>query len=272
MDVFMLVVTIIGAVLSLLIDLYLLVIYMHRDEQKLRPISIFCMIVIVITLLQVQLQPLFLLFDVISSRSSGTVFTYLWVGVYFSILANLAFLKPLASSLYEADEEDGCCTRSAWTVVEVIITIAGFGVFLGVGWLFWGKIYLPVQEITVDTSYVQNADIAQSVADTVLEVQITVPCFLIGMLCIMGYPILACCGACGLSALPFSLFVDFINRPKWRRTNEARLIADKLKEETVLLIKEADRARRAVNRIEYVDGWLSRRKKNQEVEDVIATL
>jgi hypothetical protein len=39
------------------------------------------------------------------------------------------------------------------------------------------------------------------------------------MLCLIGYPILACCGAIGMSALPFSFIMDFKNRPKWRRTN-----------------------------------------------------
>ena len=69
MDVFMLIVTILGGVLSIIVDLYFLIIYIHKDEPKKQPISIFCMIIIVFSLLQVQMQPLFLLFDVISSRT-----------------------------------------------------------------------------------------------------------------------------------------------------------------------------------------------------------
>jgi len=40
------------------------------------------------------------LFDVNSSRHSGANFMMLWFAIYFSILVNIAFLKPLASSLY----------------------------------------------------------------------------------------------------------------------------------------------------------------------------
>jgi hypothetical protein len=60
------------------------------------------------------------------------------------------------------------------------------------------------------------------------------------MLCLIGYPILACCGAIGMTALPFSFIMDFKNRPKWRRTKEAKLISEQLKDQTVNLIKKAN--------------------------------
>ena len=159
----MLIITIIGGILSLLIDLYLLIFYIHKDEDKLRPINILAMIVIVITLLQVQLQLLFLLFDVLSSRQNSTDFTNLWIVVYFSIFVNIAFLKPLASSLYESDEDDSCFKRVAWTVVEVVIAMAVFGTFLGIGWLFWGVVYLPIEEIVVASPF--DGSFAQTVTD-----------------------------------------------------------------------------------------------------------
>lgn len=194
-----------------------------------KPISIFCKFIILITLLQVELQPLFLLFDVSSSRTSGSNFTILWFAVYFSILANIAFLKPIASSLYEADEEDPCWKIILWTIVEVIITMGVFGVFLGIGWLFWGKVYIPYEEISLGfeifslpTDPINLQD--PTITSTSIEISTTIPCFLIGLLCLIGYPLLACCGAFGMTALPFSLIMDFKNRPKWRRTNEARAI------------------------------------------------
>lgn len=109
-----------------------------------RPLSVICKLLILITLLQVELQPLFLLFDVTSNRTGDMNFTPLWFAIYFSILANIAFLKPLASSLYEADEDDPCWKIALWSIVEVVITMGVFGAFLGLGWLFWGKIYIPV--------------------------------------------------------------------------------------------------------------------------------
>lgn len=143
----------------------------------------------------------------------------MWFALYFSILANIAFLKPLASSLYEADEDDPCWKTVLWTIVEVVITMAVFGMFLGLGWLFWGKVYINVSEITVSNVFTPNTTLEQTATHTHIEMVSTVPCFLVGMLCLIGYPILACCGACGMTALPFSFIMDFKNRPKWRRTN-----------------------------------------------------
>jgi hypothetical protein len=61
---------------------------------------------------------------------------------------------------------------------------------------------------------------------------------------LLGYIVLACCGACGLTVLPISLILDFINRPKFRRTADATKIAEFLKVETVRLLRESHALRR----------------------------
>lgn len=144
MDVFTLVVTIIGSLISIVVDVYFIILYTHKEEPMFKPISIFCKLVILLALLQVQLQPLLMLFDVYSGRFGGANLGVMWIAIFFTILANIAFLKPLASSLYEADEDDPCWKIALWTCIEVIITMGVFAVFLCVGWVFWGKIYLPV--------------------------------------------------------------------------------------------------------------------------------
>ena len=83
-----------------------------------------------------------------------------------------------------------------------------FGVFLGIGWMFWGKVYIPVEEIAVGEILVPGGTLPGQIAkNTYIEIYTTVPCFLIGILCLIGYPILACCGAIGMTALPFSLIM-----------------------------------------------------------------
>ena len=67
----------------------------------------------------------------------------------------VGFLKPLATSLYESDEDDPCWKRVIWTLVELVITMAVFGVFLGVGWLFWGTVSLPVTQISTSDLYTE---------------------------------------------------------------------------------------------------------------------
>ena len=53
-----------------------------------------------LTLLQTQFQPFFLVIDVVNGRSSNDDLTVFWLFLYVSIIVNLAVLKPIATSLY----------------------------------------------------------------------------------------------------------------------------------------------------------------------------
>ena len=102
-EAFLIVVAVIASVLFLIVDIYILVFYTHKDESNLSAVSIFCKVLILIILLQTELQPFFLILDVASSRSADTDLTTFWLVLYFSLLANLSVFKPIATSLYERD-------------------------------------------------------------------------------------------------------------------------------------------------------------------------
>jgi hypothetical protein len=138
------VVAVIASVLFLIVDIYILVFYAHKDEQNLSAVSIFCKVLILITLLQTEFQPLFLILDVASSRSSDTDLTIFWLVLYFSLLANLAIFKPIATSLYERDHDDPCWKVLIWAVFEILVSMGVFGLFFGIAWAFWGDIAMPV--------------------------------------------------------------------------------------------------------------------------------
>ena len=102
-EAFLIVVAVIASVLFLIVDIYILVFYTHKDESNLSAVNIFCKVLILIILLQTEFQPLFLILDVASSRSADTDLTTFWLVLYFSLLANLSVFKPIATSLYERD-------------------------------------------------------------------------------------------------------------------------------------------------------------------------
>lgn len=152
MDAFLIIVAIVACGMFLLVDLYLLAIYSHKEETNLSAANIFCKVLIMLTLLQMQLQPLFLVVDVVNSRTSTTDLTLFWVVLYFSILINIAFLKPLATSIYERDHDHPCWKSTLWIIAEVCITILVFGCFVGIGWLFWGNVSITVPQISIDAT------------------------------------------------------------------------------------------------------------------------
>jgi hypothetical protein len=72
---------------------------------------------------------------------------------------------------------------------------------------------------------------------SLLKFQTNIVCFIVAFFTIIGYPILACCGSCGFTVIPISLILDFVNRPKFRRTADAKKVVEFLKLETVRLLK-----------------------------------
>ena len=88
--------------------------------------------------------------DVANSRDSDTDLTTLWLALYFSLLANLALLKPIATSLYERDHDDPCWKITLWTFFEIAVSLGVFGLFFGVAWAFWGDVAMPVEVVSVD--------------------------------------------------------------------------------------------------------------------------
>jgi len=111
------------------------------------------------------------------------------------------------------------------------VSVGIFGAFIGIAWTFWGNVSIPIDFVAVDANNysVQNSLQNAVISSGTFSFTTNLVCFLVAFFCILGYPILACCGACGLTVLPISLILDFVNRPKFRRTADAKKVADFLK-------------------------------------------
>lgn len=133
------------------------------------------------------------------------------------------------------------------------MSVGVFGVFLGISWSFWGQVSIPVDLVTVDARSAIDSSVEPMVLSTsTLKFGSNVITFVVAFFCILGYPLLACCGACGLTVLPISLVLDFVNRPQFRRTADAKKVAEFLKVETVRLLKDSERLKREAARLESV--------------------
>jgi hypothetical protein len=203
----LIVVAIVACILFFLIDLYLLAFYLHKDEPNLSAVGLFCKILIIFTLLQTELQPLFLIVDVANSREEQVDLSSFWLVLYFSLLANLAFFKPIATSLYERDHDDACWVTALWTFFEIIVSLGVFGAFFGVAWSFWGEITMPVDFIEIDAFEYSNTNTMEAPQSLSLHFTSNLICFIVAFFCLIGYPIFACCGAIGLTVLPIGLIL-----------------------------------------------------------------
>jgi LMBR1 domain-containing protein 1 len=228
------------SILFLIVDLYVMAIYSHKDEPNTSLVNIFCKILIVLTLLQTQFQPFFLIVDVANSRTSNDDLTVFWLILYITLMINIAVLKPIATSLYERDHDDSCIKNTVWMIVEIAISVFLIGFIILMGWTFWGTIKIFVDSVKVDSAKysVAASSVSLTEASAYFEFNSTIITFFIASFCILGYPILACCGACGLTVMPITLVLDFVNRPTFRKTVDAKKVSEFLKVETVRLLRE----------------------------------
>ena len=141
MEVFLIIVAIVVSALFLLVDLYIMVLYSNKDEPNTSVVNIFCKVLIMHT----QFQQFFLIIDVANSRTVGNDLTTFWLILYITLMANLAVLKPIATSLYERDYDDPCWKSAVWIFFEIIISVSVIGLFIGIGWTFWSIVKIPVE-------------------------------------------------------------------------------------------------------------------------------
>ena len=144
MDAFLIIMAIVVSILFLLADLYIMAIYSHKEEPNASCVNIYCKILIVLTLLQTQFQPFFLIIDVVNGRESSDDLTVFWLILYISLMINLAVLKPIATSLYERDHDDSCCKNVLWIIVEIFISVMVVTIFIVIAWSFWGTAQINV--------------------------------------------------------------------------------------------------------------------------------
>lgn len=85
---------------------------------------------------------------------------------------------------------------------------------------------MPVDFIEIDAyHYSSSIEITEATQSLSLHFTSNLICFVVAFFCLVGYPILACCGAIGLTVLPISLILEFFNRPTFRRTADAKKVS-----------------------------------------------
>jgi len=132
----------------------------------------------------------------------------LWLAIYFSLLINLGFLKPIATSLYERDHDDPCWKSALWINIEIIISLGIFGMFIIFSWTFWGDVQVPIESVVLTSSDTISTDILATINnETYFTFQSRLICFVVAFFSLIGYPILVCCGGCGLTVVPLSLIL-----------------------------------------------------------------
>lgn len=223
MEVFLIIVTIIFAVLTILVNIYLLAYYCHPDDKGLGT-SGFAQGVVVFGLTLSWAIVLMLPLDVGNSRGDGDLdMKNFWYAMFMMIAIIVAVLIPCAIYFYESDEDDPFKRRLCWTIFQEVCTLIIALAILFITWAFWRWADIPVQKITKSVSHIEYSSYQINVNDLpnqqtssegYLELEVSFPVYVMAMMSFVGWVFFCAFGGCGLVALPIDLIVAFKNRPK----------------------------------------------------------
>ena len=223
MEVYLIIVTILFAIITVLINIYLLALYCHPEDKGLGTTG-FSQAVVVLGLTLSWAIVLMLPLDVGNSRGDGDMDMYnFWLAMFMIIAFVIAILIPSAIYFYESDEDDPFKRRLFWTIFQEICTLIIALAILFITWAFWRWADIPVQKISKSvqhmefSSYSLDANVLrdqQTAADGTLELEVSFPVYVMAIMSFVGWIFFCTFGGCGLVALPIDLIVAFRNRPR----------------------------------------------------------
>jgi LMBR1 domain-containing protein 1 len=244
MDVFMIVMTIILALVLIIVNIYLLAYYCHPDDRGFGS-ALICKFVVVLGMTLSWAQVLMLPLDVSNTRGSdsGIRMDIFWIVIYLSTAVFLVFIIPSLTYYYEADNEWTCWQKIKYSFCYLFVTIIITIAILIITYVLLSKAEIPITIINCSIKNLQKSDLTEFVltdcirSETTMTIDVSFPIFVIGLMSFISWFLFVIFGGIGLAALPLDFFYDFFTRPKKISSSELKY----LKERTARRAKEIEK-------------------------------
>jgi len=275
MDALLLVFIIIISILLLLVNVYILAVYIHPDDKGFGN-SIFPKIIIVLGLSLAWGQMFMVPLDVANSRGDGGGINMdlFWKIILICDAVLLIALIPFSIFKYEGDDEDGFWKRTCSAICYTIGTIAFFGLAIGVSYAFLREASIPIQVYTYSADSLEASTTetswatlsAASVAtDDTLTMNVSIPVYIMGFFSLLGWFFFLLFGGMGLFAIPMDFINDFRYRPKKKSRKELENTKVELTRKNQELLELAKNLKGSTERVGNEGGFFSKRRLESKV-------
>ena len=234
MDVFMIIMTVLLAIVLLIVNIYLLAYYCHPDDRGFGS-ALICKFVVVIGMTLSWAQVLMLPLDVSNARGldGGIRMDIFWIVVYLSTAVFLLFIIPALSYYYEAEDEWSCWQKIKYSFCYLFFTIIIIIAVLIITYVLLSKAEIPITTINCSFTNIQKSDSNEFPTtncireNTVMTIDVSFPIFVIGLMSFISWLLFVVFGGIGLAALPLDFFYDFCNRPQKISSSELKYLKEK---------------------------------------------
>lgn len=221
-DIWLIVVTVVVFILMILLNLYVLAVYLHPDDKGFVN-GIFEKIIIILGSTLLWCFVLILPLDIANSRGTGAGFNIevAYQILFIIYLVFLVFILPMVLFFYETDEEGSCVTRFFKALVYTLV-IAVIVFILGL--LAWGLLRkgsvtpqmvtstmftLSLSEVKVKTTFLEQQTVTQTYS---MPYELPAHIFAVVFLIFIGWFLFVMFAGIGISAVPMDLILDFVYR------------------------------------------------------------
>ncbi|CAD8143814.1 unnamed protein product [Paramecium octaurelia] len=277
MEWFLIIVTIVMALLLLFVNFYLLVLYCHPDDSGWGS-SLVCKVFVIIGMTLTWAQVLMLPLDAANSRGlgEGLDMDFFWKFIYMLILIFGTLFIPFAQYYYESDDEKSVGQRCCAALYQQLcfVVIVALLLFISYAFLRFADIpvYISVKSCAQPTIFLDSetpfTGVANSLqedsADT-LEYEVSFPVYVMAFMSLFGYCLFVIFGGVGLTALPVDLIQEFIHRPKKLTTAEGTQKKSSLKRKAFELIEEGNKIRDEQKEATAIKGWWASYREKRRV-------
>lgn len=228
MDIFLLIATILVAVIIVAVNTYLLAIYIHPDDRGFGA-SLFPKILVVFGLTLSWGMVLMLPLDVANSQGTGGGLNMdlFWEIVIILTAVILVILIPFAYTYYETDETKTFRRRLGVAILYTLLTIIGFGVAFFVTYLLFNDASIPIENVTITTASLTLSSstytaptIAPTIVDTTIELDVSITVYTMAFFSFIGWILVVFFGGMGLFSVPMDLINAYRNKPMKRNKKD----------------------------------------------------
>eukprot|EP01017_Pseudomicrothorax_dubius_P025556 TRINITY_DN2772_c0_g2_i5.p1 TRINITY_DN2772_c0_g2~~TRINITY_DN2772_c0_g2_i5.p1 ORF type:complete len:399 (-),score=102.13 TRINITY_DN2772_c0_g2_i5:421-1617(-) len=275
MDAFLWIATIVIAVLLFIINIYLLAIYCHPDDNGFGA-SLICKFLVVFGLTLSWAQVLLLPLDVAASRGQTQAIEDMqvfWYVVYGAVAVMITVLLPFAIFYYESDDEKSMGQRVCSALGSEICMAIIVGLILFISWAFLNVAQIPVEIIVRDIADASNSaeafnaiGLIQKQNSETLEIKVSFAVYVMALMSFFGWFLFVIFGGVGLTALPMDFIEGYTNRPKQRSRTEIDADKQKLRRKCQELIDLGKQVEIDKDNAKLADGWWSKRKANGNLQ------
>jgi len=287
MDTFLLITSVVIGLILLLVNVYLLALYVHPEDRGFGA-SLFPKVLVVLGLTLSWGQVLMISLDIGNARGYGGGFNMdsLWqVSILFTSLF-LLVLIPFALFFYETDENKAFRQRltsaSTYTVAIFIVII----ILLVITYGSFGNTNIPVtvgvqtdvklEDSMIPLDFSALTKNPQTITKKALVFKVGFSVFLMAFFSFIGWVLLVFFGGMGLFAIPWDLVETYRNRPIKRSKQEILAKKSYLQDSITDLIQRGQGIEEKQKDVESARGFVAKRsaqaKVNKDVNEFKAKI